>query len=493
MVPPAPNSESSGCAVTTNTRSIRWDMPTSPGQHRRFVGDCQHRAAILAAVSRVEARRIAIVLLFAVVAVAAALARAPLDSGSVRLAGVSLLWWYAGVIAPVIAAALAVAALVIAPPSDLPSPVVWAGPLLLLVVATRVLRGSADVAFLAVLVLVASLIVLLGTPELSSRPPRLLALATLLALAATLGANLRILVDVGAVFGLHQVVAIVLVVAVVAILGLAPPQTIRPGGLAAFGLIVVCLPVAVVAFSVGTPPWGAWRQVASRSEVTFAAGGSGVTEGVTVVVPTTLAFTEAHRVTAVAAGTFRVSEQDGTPVTTRDWRLAPGDSLTLRAGDRLSLPSGARVRFEAGKRVPGAATSGITWADPPERRSTASLVHAVGLAMALTGGALVLAAPARTVSPLGAATAVGWPVLWMLGAIGWGLYAAYAVPDIAVGMPGSAGIVSLPLRALGGAEGHLLTALTAGGLVLLTLAGAADARRLTAACAGALGGQGRQG
>jgi len=446
-------------------------------------------------VSRVDARRIAIVLLLFLVAVAAALARAPLETGSVRLAGVSLVWWYAGVIAPLLAAALAVTALVVAPPSQLPSPVVWSGPLLLLVVATRVLGGSADVAFLAVLVLVASLIVLLAAPERvpATRLPRLLAVATVAALVVTLGANLRILVDVGAIVGLPQVVALVIVVAGAGLLGLISPDAVRPGLLAAFGLTVVCAPVAVVAFTAGEAPWTAWRQIASRSAMTFAAGGTGVTAGVTVIVPTTLTFSETHRVTAAAPGVFRVSEQDGTPVTTRDWRLAAGESLTLRAGDRLSLPSGARVRFEAGKRVPGAVASGITWADPPERRSPAALVHAVGLSVALMGGALVLAVPLRPVSPAGAVVAVGWPVLWTIGAVCWGLYAAYAVPDIALGMPGAAGMVSLPERALGGAQGHFLTTLAAAGLLFLALAGAAAARRLTAACVGALGGQGRQG
>jgi hypothetical protein len=39
------------------------------------------------------------------------LALAPFDLGTVRLAGVNLLWWYGGVAAPVAAALIALAAL----------------------------------------------------------------------------------------------------------------------------------------------------------------------------------------------------------------------------------------------------------------------------------------------------------------------------------------------------------------------------------------------
>src|SRR5262249_18071244 len=135
----------------------------------------------------------------------------------------------------------------------------------------------------------------------------------------------------------------------------------------------------------------------------------------------------------------------------------------------------------------------IPWACPPERRLPAARVHAVGLTVALMGGALVLAVPLRPVSPAGAVVAVGWPGLWTIGAVCWGLFAAYAVAGIALGVPGAAGVVLLPRAAVGGAPGNLLTPRAPARLLFLALAGAAAARRLTAACVGALGGQGRQG
>jgi hypothetical protein len=55
-----------------------------------------------------EARRRAVVALLVILAVAPLLALAPSAPGAVRLAGVSVLWWYAGLVAPLVATALTV-------------------------------------------------------------------------------------------------------------------------------------------------------------------------------------------------------------------------------------------------------------------------------------------------------------------------------------------------------------------------------------------------
>jgi hypothetical protein len=54
----------------------------------------------------------AIVALLVLLVGAPLLALAPAAPGAVRLAGVSLLWWYAGVVAPVLATGIAIAVLV---------------------------------------------------------------------------------------------------------------------------------------------------------------------------------------------------------------------------------------------------------------------------------------------------------------------------------------------------------------------------------------------
>jgi hypothetical protein len=58
-----------------------------------------------------EARRRAIGVLLLLLAVAPLLALAPSAPGAVRLAGVSLLWWYTGLIAPLAATAITIAIL----------------------------------------------------------------------------------------------------------------------------------------------------------------------------------------------------------------------------------------------------------------------------------------------------------------------------------------------------------------------------------------------
>ena len=54
------------------------------------------------------ARHRAIVALLVLLAIAPLLALAPFAPGAVRLAGVSLLWWYAGLVAPLAATIIAV-------------------------------------------------------------------------------------------------------------------------------------------------------------------------------------------------------------------------------------------------------------------------------------------------------------------------------------------------------------------------------------------------
>ena len=57
-------------------------------------------------------RRTAIVALLVLLAGAPLLALAPAAPGAVRVAGVSVLWWYAGVVAPLLATGIAIACLV---------------------------------------------------------------------------------------------------------------------------------------------------------------------------------------------------------------------------------------------------------------------------------------------------------------------------------------------------------------------------------------------
>jgi hypothetical protein len=57
-------------------------------------------------------RRTAIAVLLVLLAGAPLLALAPAAPGAVRMAGVSLLWWYTGLVAPLLATAITIAVLV---------------------------------------------------------------------------------------------------------------------------------------------------------------------------------------------------------------------------------------------------------------------------------------------------------------------------------------------------------------------------------------------
>ncbi|MBI2217850.1 MAG: hypothetical protein HYU51_11175 [Candidatus Rokubacteria bacterium] len=59
-----------------------------------------------------DLRRAGLVTLLVLAAGGLALALAPFDLGAIRLAGVSLLWWYVGLIAPAVAVALAASGLI---------------------------------------------------------------------------------------------------------------------------------------------------------------------------------------------------------------------------------------------------------------------------------------------------------------------------------------------------------------------------------------------
>src|SRR6266850_1895636 len=207
-------------------------------------------------------------------------------------------------------------------------------------------------------------------------------------------AVVALLVDVAGLLGLPRWATSILVAAVallvpVLLRGDREAESRAPLALAG-GVAFVAL-VAVVGVALATSPWGAWKSVASQPAIIFGERDPWVTGGRTLVAPLALDFTELHRVTALSLAIYGVYE----PGRFREWQLREGESLTLRAGDRLVLDAGARLRFEPGKRVPGAAASGVAWADPPERSATLAVADTIGVALTLGAGALDRLARAR--------------------------------------------------------------------------------------------------
>jgi hypothetical protein len=417
----------------------------------------------------------------------------PGDPGALRLAGVSLLWWYGAVAAPLAAVLLAAAAQRVvhtesaSAGSVAPSVAAWASPVILALVAARVVAGAPDAPAIALAALVAPLVALLGAGDEPARPNIVASLATGAGIGLILWANLLVLGDVGGSLGLPRWAAS----AAAGALGLLV-VALRAGAgrlplLAAIGGLGFLALVALVGLTAAVTPWSAWRDVASRPALTFGAHDPWVTQGRTLAAPTTLEFTEAHRVTALTDATFRIFE----PGRFRESPLRAGESVALRSGDRLAVDAGTRLRFEAGKRVPGSPASGVAWADPPERRALSTVADALGVAVTLVGGALALATPAGRVSALGVSTGSGLLLVLILGALCLGVYGVHSAAGIGIGAPVISAVFDIPAAVAPGAPGRALVVLTAGVLLLLFAATVAALRDVLAVATAGAGEAGR--
>jgi hypothetical protein len=408
----------------------------------------------------------------------------PGDPGALRLSGIGLLWWYGAVAAPLAAMLLVVTTQRVVDtesPSDgsvAPIVAAWASPVILALVAARVVEGAPDAPAIALAALVAPLVALLGAGGVPARPNIVAALATGAGIGLILWANFLVIGDVAGSLGLPRWAATVaagtLGLLVVALRGGAGRHRLSLlAGVGGLGFLAV---VALVAVTASVPPWSAWRDVASRPALTFGVHDPWVTQGRTLAVPTTLEFTETHRVTALSGATVRIFE----PGRFRESQLSPGETLALRAGDRLAVDAGTRLRFEAGKRVPGSPASGVAWADPPERRALATVADALGLAVTLVGGALALATPARPMSVLGVSTGSGLVLILVLGALCLGVYGVHSAAGIGIGGPIVSAVFDIPAAVAPGARGRALVTLTAGVLLVLFAATVAALRDVLA-------------
>jgi hypothetical protein len=429
-------------------------------------------------------RRVAVGIVCGLLGVALLVAAAPGNPGAIRLAGVGVLWWLAAA-AGVVAASTA--SIFLRPPPPITIIAAWAAPAVLVSLAAHVFSGAAGTPVLVLAVLAAPLVALLRSGSGGEASPNPVASLALLASAwLVLWATLLTLADVARVLGVRRWLALALAMALAL---LATAWRTRGGGSAlraslGAGAVGFVLPVIAVGVSVALPPWAAWSEIASRPALTFGPRSAWVTDGRHLAEPATFAFTEAHRVTALAPGVYRVVEEEARRRVTREWRLAAGDVLTMRPGDRLVLEADARVRFEAGKRVPGVPVSGVAWADPPERRLPQAPAHALGVALTLLGGALAFtpAAPsaARAVAR-GARAGPALLLLLVLAAACWGVYGAHAAPELAVGGSVSAGLVELPALLVPTLGGRALVATGVVALMFLFVAAACALREIAVA------------
>jgi hypothetical protein len=359
---------------------------------------------------------------------------------------------------------------------------VWLQPVLLTVLTLRVVAGNADAPWLVLGALVAPLVALLGPAGRPAHANPVATGAVAIGVALVLAADLVIAADVAALLGgapWHGMAVAAALVLLAPLLPAARRAAAPALVLAAVGLL---LPLGAIALRTGALPWTAWTYGSLRPALTFPEASAWVHEGERFARDARLTFSEGQRVTALTEGLYRVVERDAAAPTVREWRLAAGDALTLRPGDELSVQAGVRMRFDPGRRMPGVPVTGIAWADAPARGPT-MLPAALGALVTLVGGAVALVPGTRRV---GLTAALGPLVLMasVSAAVGWGVYAAAAAPDLALGGSPPAPLVRLPPRALGPASGASITVLVVVSFVVLLLAAAVALRGRLAATAG---------
>jgi hypothetical protein len=358
---------------------------------------------------------------------------------------------------------------------------VWLQPVLLATLALRVAAGDADAPWLALGALIAPLVAVLAPVRRRSGSNPVAAVATAAAVTLILAADLVVAADAAALLGAAPWLGVTAAATLVLVVALLPGARLVSTPVLAVAAGALLLPLVSVALTTGTAPWTAWSRSGLRPSLTFPETSGWVREGERFARPARLTFAEGQRVTTLTAGVYRVIERDAAEPTVREWRLAAGETLTLRPGDELSVEAGARLRFEAGRRVPGAPASGIAWADAPAR-SPSMLPAAFGALATLVGGALALV-PAPRRGPLAAAG----PLVLLsatAAAVGWGVYAAATAPDLALGGSLLAPVLWLPLRALGPRTGAPLAVLALVALLALLLTAAVALRGRLADAAG---------
>jgi hypothetical protein len=351
----------------------------------------------------------------------------------------------------------------------------WTSPVLLAWLAALVFQGDASAPVIVLVALLAPLVALLRTPASVPINPAHGAIAAV-GVGIVLWADFALIGDLAQIAGIHRwyALAVALIVVLLPLLSRELdalwPATI-PVGLGACAVALVA-----IAGLTGATPWGAWNAVASRPIFTFDDRSAAVTDGRPVAKDTTLVFTEPHRVTAVAPGTYRVLERDGARLVARDWRLAIGDVLMLRPGDGLVVARGLRVRFEAGKRVPGVAPSGPVWADGTSMRRIPLALAVTGAAITMVGGASVLVGGAVPATMVGALAAPAALVLFVFAPVAFGVYTMYAAPELSVGAVLLTPLAHLP-SAIGARHAAALGTLVGMGLVALFVGTAASLGR----------------
>ncbi|MBI4589524.1 MAG: hypothetical protein HY725_11845, partial [Candidatus Rokubacteria bacterium] len=331
----------------------------------------------------------------------------------------------------------------------------WVTPVLLLAVPTSLLGGGREGLWVALLFVVAPLFAILVAagplgPASEAAESIFPLVAMLLVVGLMVWANLSLAGDIAAWMGLSRWRGILPVAAATLGLMLWPKASRAWPWLVPVGLLALLLPLSLVLGGSDPSPISTWNQVASQPAFRFPADSPWVTEG-RAVDPRggslVLVFEEEHRLTPLDPGSLRVEVVDRGQLQVQEWKLAPGQSVTLRPSDRLQVDTPRRLKFEAGKRIPGAPISGIAWADSPLWDRPLALVRLVGLGVTLLGGAVALVGIAGSTPMTRSTAGLAGVVLVILAAWGqcWAIYAARWAPEFFLGGVTAATLLELPV------------------------------------------------
>ena len=315
----------------------------------------------------------------------------------------------------------------------------WLMPVAWLEVSARLVDRGAEGLWLGLALTLAPLLALnLGSRAAASPPrerePLFPVLALLLVVSMLLWAQIALAAEVAAWAGGRRWIGIAITAGAGWLLAGSRQTRRAVPALLVVAIVSATLPLVELARLARVGPLGAWERVASQSTFAFPPSSPWVTGGHDLKMSrgrAVLAFDEEHRVTTPAGGTLRVRAVDGSRISDIDWELAPGQWVTLRPGDQLQPPFATPMRFEAGRSVPGAPSSGITWA----AGQTPTWAAAMGLLVTILLGAVALlrSGPNVHISRRAVTLVGGGLVGAFLWAQGWATYSVLSAPDLWLG------------------------------------------------------------
>jgi len=228
--------------------------------------------------------------MLALLTIGALLSLLPADAGAIRVAGVSVTWWYAIVLAP--AVATVVGMVVGGAATGVRSVALWATPALFVPVATQIFAATPAAPLVALAAMLAPIMARLVRARGARSLPRPLAAGLLTSVIALVAwANFLIVADAARGLCGERWHGLALAAPIALALAWRGDTEWRlPVLFASVGLLAI----AVVAVAVGTTvtPWRAWSRLASRPVVAFAESSAWVRQGRTLSTPTSVTLTE---------------------------------------------------------------------------------------------------------------------------------------------------------------------------------------------------------